>query len=117
MALYKQGDFVQVLEGNEWVLAYVVSMGHESNPIYHAQLMTDGRMVEHSTKTMKPGQLDMGDDQFAPPAVKPKIPVIRASKRFGTIQKTDLNDLEMAAKAKNTHRQTTWGVCIFTGRN
>ena len=83
------------------------------NRFYTIQLMTDGSIVSELGRNLRESKLDMeADDEMGLETGPVDIPV---KKRFASTKTDDLTALELGAKAKNTHRQTGWGVRIFKG--
>ena len=114
---YKVGDYVEFLEKNEWSLGYVTSISALAQVSYTIQSMQDGRLSFHRAKNMRPSHLNLGDDDMPMPEqpAEPPAPGPVGKKRFATTGDSALKDMEMAAKARNTHRQTAWGIKTFRG--
>ena len=113
---YEKGNFVEVLELNKWILGYVLNRRDRGTPEYDIQLMTDGSVVTHTLKMMREGTLDLGEEVMNPVNMPAPQPPPAKGKRFGKVQEKALTDMEMAAKAFNTHKQTAWGIKIFKGK-
>lgn len=50
-----------------------------------------------------------------PPPPPPTVSVVPKSSRFHAMSEEQLSDLQQNSKAKNTHRNTQWGVRTFRG--